>query len=134
MIRLINANLVLWASLLCTFNAYSSSLRFDHAKKISCGRCEINGMLKRNRNGQFIVQLYGKTPWPLEFVLLGGDISDKLTYLNTPVSAEVYVPKAGKASAIQLVALKKLALNRTNAPEQIIQKSELKCHDKTEIF
>ena len=87
------ANLVLFVEIiLVTLSGKASA--FSISPDLKCGTYRVQGYLGMNNQSQTILTIQHSTASPYELILLGGDISEKMRYLNTTVAAEIYAYRA----------------------------------------
>ena len=80
---------------------------FKITPDLECGNYIFKGLLRQNNNGNFIVTARAGTSSPIEFILLGGSISHKLSHLNTKITVEAYVPKPIKSNQQTFIFFRK---------------------------
>ncbi|OFZ51964.1 MAG: hypothetical protein A2381_01520 [Bdellovibrionales bacterium RIFOXYB1_FULL_37_110] len=60
--------------------------------EFSCGTHQIHGKLLQNDAGLFVISVFSEG-FRCEFILLGGSFDEKVSHVNTTVSAVIYVPR-----------------------------------------
>ncbi len=80
---------------------------FSNLPDLKCGTYKLHGRLGMNNQSQFVLTMQNHTSSPYELIVLGGDPSQKMNFLNSDVSIEAYVYRP---------------LNSNNAPFVLFQK------------
>jgi len=91
--KLLNAvKKVLLASLIFYILLLADVLAYP---EFSCGTHQIHGKLLQNDKGLFVISVFSEG-FRCEFILLGGSFEEKVSNVNTTVTAVIYVPKTIK--------------------------------------
>lgn len=113
-----------FVSLLALLALSSSAQAEKHLLKpaLQCGQNQIWGRFVQNDNGNFILRIRHGSSSPVEFIVLGGNVKEKLSRLNTDVRMVVDVKhliRGNDRSFVHLVRFEPLDFSKTK-PEPVL--------------
>ena len=123
-------NQLLTVKTLLLISFLHSGIIFCSADKIlpdpefKCGLHNFYGKFAKTGAGSFIITLRHGSSSPLEFILLGGNLSKKLDSLNSYVRIQVYVPQPVKDNSRPFVFIQKFLPARKNVKDFVFIKAE----------
>ncbi len=119
-------------SLLWTSSSASSNER-QYLLNLDCGIYEVQGVLGITESQHFILSVNKGSYSPIEFLVVGGGIEQKLRHLNLPVVARIYLPHhiqgSGGENIVFLQSIKKQE-NSLSQGIQSLRKESCQLHDK----
>jgi hypothetical protein len=103
--------------------------------KLDCGTYRAIGQLSMNTKGMFTLTMNQGTVSPIEFLVLGGKIDEKIKHINTLVSAEFYVPNPIKGtSGKNIIFMQSLSLARDLNQKNIENLKQENCDQSEKFF
>lgn len=112
---------------LCVSLLWSATSAFAYAPfaKFDCGMYRVHGRLKLNAQGQFVLSIQENSPSQYELILLGGSFEEKMRFVGSEITAEVYVPKKIEDNTKPLSLFQRWV--KKSSDDVVVKTAELPC-------
>jgi hypothetical protein len=118
---------VLLISLLFSFSLTAGTTN----PSFECGLYQVQGKLRQNNQGHFLLVFNHGSTSPFELILIGGDKDKMITSLDTHIKAKIYVPNPIKTQHRPLVFLKAFTAGEIKSNINLLKKTS--CKDKKHL-
>ena len=133
--RFKNVKRLLWVSLMCIPPSFGQT-RIPSVPRppLDCGNYQIQGIVRKNSSGDFILSVHSETKSPFELLLIGGGLFARESHLGNHVIADVYVPQTIHDDRLPFVYLQEFLTTRKIESTDFVDKIQsLSCGQRSKF-